>query len=314
MAISALVLSLTGCGWIVRQAMIGYIAVDSHLVPKHVSIEINRPFIERYKNRVTVHTMFKVDQAMADPLPPPLDGDLHIAGRAPQVELPIVAEIANANEEKAAVDLVHRAAGSHASLRLSGVWRIWPEHAGHAKESQGAPLPAFDTDNPAHVFEIHPITRINRVSLLDSFHPVKGFTPGDAERTFGIYQNAKYSLEIMPKTVAIIVDTALYNDIEFVMKIAPDPQLVVPDGRFVIASALDHNGKLLVPRIRMAFARGTPPERVVRLLKSGEQLHVYGMPRLDFAEIARRVKSEPPGTTPPRPLPYEIVILGVYPK
>src|SRR5204862_437101 len=162
-----------------------YIAVDSQLVPKHVSIEIDRSFIEKYKNRVTVRTVLKVDKAMTEPLPPPLDGDLHIAGRAPQVELPIVAEIANAKDEKAAV--------------------------------------------------------------------------------------------------------------EFVMKIASDPQLVVSDGRFVIASVIDRDSKPIVERVRMVFARGTPPERAVKSLKSGQQLHVYGGPRLDFAEIARRVKSERTG-------------------
>jgi hypothetical protein len=312
---AVLALSLTGCGWMGRQAIIAYMAVDSQLVPKHVSIEIGRSFIETYQNRVTIRTSFTVDQAMADPLPPPLDGDLHVAGRAPQVALPIVAEIAMAAEEKPAVDTAKRAAAVHARLHLSGVWRIWPEHGGHAPQKQGKPLPAFDTDNPDHVFEIHPVMRMDRISLLDSFKPVKGFSPGDAERTFGIYQKASCTLKVMPKTVTIVADNGLYNDVEFVMKIASDRQLVVRDGRFVMASAMDTHGKLLVERLRMVFARGTPPEQAVRLLKSGEQLQVYGIPRLDFAEIARRVKSTQPGTaTRSQPLPYEIVILGVYPK
>jgi hypothetical protein len=298
-----------------RQAIIAYMAVDSQLVPKHVSIEIGRSFIETYQNRVTIRTLFTVDQAMALPLPPPLDGDLHFAGRAPQVALPLVAEIATAADEKAAVDAANRAATIHARMRVSGVWRIWPEHGGHEPQKQGKPLPAFDTDNPDHVFEIHPVMRIGRLSLLDSFKPVKGFSPGDAERTFGIYQKASCTLKIMPKTVTIVADNGLYNDVEFVMKIASDPQRVVRDGRFVMASAMDAHGKLLVERLRMVFARGTPPEEAVRGLKSGDQLRVYGIPRLDFAEIARRVKSEQPGTTTRvQPLPYEIVILGVYPK
>ena len=310
-----LLLSLAGCGWMVREVMILYITVDSHLVPSHVSIEIDRPFIEKYKNRVTVRTVFTVDAAMSAPLPPPLDGDLHIAGRARQVELPIVAEIANARDEQAAIDVVNRAAARHATVRMSGVWRIWPEHAGRAKEDQGEPLGPLGSDKPEHVFEIHPVTRIDRVSLLDSFKPVKGFSPGDAERTFGIFQKATYTLKVMPKKVAIVVDTGLYNDIEFVMKVAPDPQLVVSDGRFVVASAMDHDGKLLVQRLRTVFVRGTPPELAVKQLKSGEQLHVYGMPRIDFAEIARRVKES--RTNPAllkQPLPYEVIILGVYTK
>ena len=43
---ASLIVLVTGCGWIVREGMIAYIAVDSQLVPKHVSFEIDRSFIE----------------------------------------------------------------------------------------------------------------------------------------------------------------------------------------------------------------------------------------------------------------------------
>ena len=199
-------------------------------------------------------------------------------------------------------------------MKLSGVWRIWPEHAGSAEEDQGKPLPAFVTYKPDHVFEIHPVTGISGVQLLESFTPVKGFKPGGAERTFGIFEKVSCTLTVKPTTVSIVTETGLYNDVEFIMQIADGPQLVVADGRFVIASALGTHGKPLVERLRMVFAKGTPPEQAVRLLKGGDRLHVYGMPRLDFAEISRRVRDR--GTNPDlltRPLPYEIVILGVYP-
>jgi hypothetical protein len=313
LVLSVLVSFLTGCGLILRQSTIAYIAVNSHLSRKEVEIEINKSFIEKYQNRVSIHTTFTVDKAMASPLPAALDGDVHFAGRAPQVALPIVAEIANARDEKAAIDIVHAFEGTGKPLKVSGVWRIWPEHAGHAKEEEGKPLPAFDTDKPDHVFEIHPVTAIRGVQLLRSFTPVKGFAPGDAQKTFAIFEKVPCTLRIKPKTVSIVTEKALYNDVEFVMKIAGDPQLVVADGRFVIASARDLKGNLLVERLRMVFARGTPPERVVRRLKGGEQLHVYGIPRLDFAEISRRVRdyqTNPALLT--QKLPYEIVILGVY--
>jgi hypothetical protein len=74
-----------------------------------------------------------------------------------------------------------------------------------------------------------------------------------------------------------------------------------------------HSGHVLVARLRMVFARGTPPERAVRVLKAGDRLHVYGLPRLDFAEISRRVRnSEENPALLTQPLPYEIIILGVY--
>lgn len=309
----ALVALLTGCGLVVRQANIGYIAVNSIFVPRQVEIEIHKSFIETYKNRVGIHTTFTVDKAMGSPLPAALDGDLHFAGRAPQVGLPIVAEIANAKEQQAATDLVHRVEGRGKPVRVAGVWRIWPEHAGKGEEEQGTPLAAFGTDNPDHVFEIHPVTEINGVHLLGSFTPVKGFSPGGARRTFGIYEKVSCKLTVKLNTVSIVTETGVYNDVEFIMQIADDPQIVVSDGRLVFASARDLDGNLLVPRLRMVFAKGTPPERVVRLLKGGDRLHVYGMPRLDFAEISRRVRD---GAADPallaRPLPYEILVLGVY--
>jgi hypothetical protein len=311
----ALVFLVAGCGLIMRQATIIYIAVNSHFSPKEIEIEINKSFIEEYKNRVAIRTTFTVDKAMASPLPPSIDGDLHFSGRAPQVALPIVAEIANAHDEKAAIDMVHGAEGTGKPLMISGVWRIWPEHAGSAEEEQGKPLAPLVSYKPDHVFEIHPITGINGIPLLGSFTPVEGFKPGGAQRTFGIYEKVSCTLRVKPKTVSIVTETGLFNDVEFIMKIADDPQLAVADGRFVIASAMDLGGNPLVERLRMVFARGTPPELAVRSLKGGDRLHVYGIPRLDFAEISRRVmgyRMKPALLT--KNLPYEIVILGVYTK
>ena len=165
--------------------------------------------------------------------------------------------------------------------------------------------PDLSTSKGSLHFELHPVTRTHR--------PVKGFSPGGAQRTFGIYEKVSCTLTVKPKTVSILTTTGLYNDVEFIMEITDDQPLVVADGRFVIAAARDLDGGLLVERLRMVFVRGTPPERAVSLLKRGDRLHVYGMPRLDLAELSRRVRDS--GTNPALltgSLPYEIIILGVY--
>jgi hypothetical protein len=312
-ALCVLTYGLTSCGWLVRQGTIAYIGVNSNFAPKHVEMLIHTSFIEEYKNRVAIHATFTVDKAMAAPLPPELDGDLHIAGRAPQVGLPIVAEIVNARFQQAAIDLIHEAQRAGQPLSISGVWRIWPEHAGNAEEEQGEALHAFGTDNPDHVFEIHPVTRVGGIGLLDSFVPVKGFVPGDARRTFGIFEKATCTIRVDPKSVSIVTGTGLYNDVEFIMQLTDEAQLVVADGRFVTAVAMDLKGEVLVPRLRMVFARGTPPEVAVRALKPGDRLHVFGEPRLDLAEVARRVHdSARDSTLLTKPLPYEIIMVGVY--
>jgi hypothetical protein len=304
---------LNGCAYLVRSATIVYLNVNGMFSSQEIEIEINKSFIEKYKDRVGITATFTVDKARQNPIARIFDGDFHMAGRAPEVALPVVAEIANGASAKKAIDLVHGAEGTGRPLKISGVWRIWPEHGGGAKQDQGEPLVPMTSDNPSHVFEIHPVTRINDVGVLDTFRPVEGFMPGDARATFEIYEKVECSLTFKPKTVSIVSEKGLRNDVEFLMEIADDRQIEVTGGRFVIASTRDLKGNLLVERLRMVFAKDTPPERAVRLLKRGARLHVYGIPRVDFAEISRRVRSShnEPDHVPKR-LPYEIIILGVY--
>ena len=252
---------------------------------------------------------------MPSPVPASLDGDLHFAGRSPQIALPVVSEISNAALHKDAMDIAHHAGGSGTPIKVTGVWRIWPEHSGGTTETQGKALGAYTMANPAHVFEIHPVTRLEGLSLLDTFIPVDGFKPGDADRTFGIYEKAPCTLTVQRDTISIAMPQGLYNDVEFVLELTDARQDDVDDGRILNAVAHNLKGDVVAPHVRMVFAAGTPPELAVRHLSQGGRLHVYGMPRLDFAEISRRVRESArnpavlTGT-----VPYEIIVLGMYPK
>jgi hypothetical protein len=56
------------------------------------------------------------------------------------------------------------------------------------------------------------------------------------------------------------------------------------------------------------------PELAARRLKAGERLHVWGIPRVDFAEISRRAAAAPthPAALQQQPLPYEIIVIGLF--
>jgi len=305
---------LTGCAYLTRQATSIYMAVDSKFKPSHVKIELLQSFVQQNRDRVQIVANFKVDKAMGSPLPAPIDGDLHFAGRSPQVALPLVGEIANAAKQKQAVDMVHAAENSGKPLKLMGVFRIWPEHAASTKAIQGKHVDSLDSDTPDHVFEIHPITRINGLDIRSSFIPVDGFMPGGADKTFEIWQKARCKISYTGDKIAIDAETGLYNDVEFIMQIT-GPQRKVKDGRFVPASALDMDGKMQVQQLRLVFAKGTPPEQIVKRLKVGDRLHVYGMPRISLEEVTRRLQEQPrKGPDVEQPLPYEVTILGVFPK
>jgi hypothetical protein len=213
------------------------------------------------------------------------------------------------------VELIRQSRETERPVRLTGAWRLWPEHAFGPREEQGRQSRPLPNANPDHVFEIHPVTRAGRISLLHTLRPVEGYLPGSPGRTFEIYQSAEYALEIKPESVILTVTTGLYNDVHFLMQLTGDTPLVVRDGRFVQAAVLDLEGNQLVERIRMVFLRDTPPERAVRSLRRGARLHVWGKPRVSLAEISRitRQSSTSPALLEGR-LPYEMLILGVYPE
>src|SRR5712675_600526 len=88
-------------------------------------LELNKSFVEKYKNRLTIDVQYIVDAAHKRPNPAAKDGDMHVAGRAPEIGLATVAEIQNAKDVPDAVSAVKDVEGTGQPISLSGVWRIW---------------------------------------------------------------------------------------------------------------------------------------------------------------------------------------------
>jgi hypothetical protein len=157
-------------------------------------LELSRSFIEQHKNKLTIDVMYIVDAAHKKPNPPGKDGDMHVAGRAAEIGLATVAEIQNAD----AVNRVRGVEGSGQAIALSGVWRIWPEHGGDNSHIQqtgpGSPFEGMGPTNPPHVFEIHPISKIEQQDLSSTFRPIPGFTPKEAEDAFARYERGTFEI------------------------------------------------------------------------------------------------------------------------
>jgi hypothetical protein len=307
--------SKPSCARVRVAVLASVILVVAHLPAVADSVlTLNTSFIERYKNRVLIDTEYVVDKAHPRPNPPAKDADMHIAGRAKQIGLPTVAEIQNAAESPDAVDNVHQVEGSSTALKLSGVWRIWPEHGGEQEQIQGAPVAKITTTNPPHVFEIHPVTQISGKDLLPNLHPIDGFTTKDAGDAFSTYERTR--TQIAPsddgKTVTVTMSMAGYNYVEFIMRLNRR-QLKAPDGEFVFATILDLDGETKVNNRRVVFVKGSAPEIRQQNMKSGECVHLLGIPRLDLALVSWRVRN-----AQQRPevltwnMPYEIVAVGLY--
>ena len=195
-------------------------------------LTLKTTYIEAIKDKVTIDVEYTVDKAHKQPNPPDKDGDLHAAGRSDEIGLATVAEIENAHDLQDAVDRIHAAETSGQPIKLAGVWRIWPEHGGEHEFIQGTALERFDTTNPPHVFEIHPITNIGGESLLQNLHPIQGYHTKDAREAFTTYERTRSTIEVNSAndTVKMTMPMAGYNYVEFIMRLTSRQLQVAVEG------------------------------------------------------------------------------------
>ena len=277
-----------------------------------VEITLNNSFINDFKNRATISATYTVDKSHHKPNAPKKDGDIHAAGRAPEIGLATVAEIMNAKEQKSAMNAILAVEGTDNTVTIVGAWRLWAEHAGGEAQVQGEPLEKFDTTNPDHVFQIHPIASVDAIDTRKSFHPIMGFDPKDAEDAFTRYEALRCKIMPGATTTKLMTTMAGFNYVEFSMELVDEPA-TLSDGIAVLASVSTLDGDLLVRKRRMIFVKDTPPEKAVRKLHKGGHLHVLGIPRIDLALVAWRTEhaNEKPEVLD-WTLPYEIVVVGLF--
>lgn len=298
-----------------RAMLISGLVLSAAIAQAQVEITLKNSFIAEFNNRATITATFTVDKAHAQANTPKKDADLHVAGRAPEIGLATVAEVMNAKSEQEAMDAIHAVEGTSTPVQLTGAWRLWAEHGGGVPHVQGKKLTKFKTTNPDHVFEIHPVTRVDDIDTGDHLditgHPIEGFRFKDAANAFQSYENIRCKIKPGASTTKLTTGMAGFNYVEFLIELLDDPIDLV-DGKKVFASVLDLDGEMLVRKRRMIFVKDTPPEEAVRDLHAGDQLHVVGVPRINLAILSWRLAN---ANARPEVLdwnvPYEMIIVGV---
>jgi hypothetical protein len=217
-----------------------------------------------------------------------------------KIGLLIVAEIMNAKDESAAVDLVHQKEGAGQpaeKVKLTGVWRLWCEHPGDIYEfKQGRDDIPIENTNPPHVFEIHPVTKIGDMDLAASLHDINGFKYKEAEDAFGRYSNLRCKLSKKGKFVSIETNGIGYNYVDFYIKLNNNQKQMVEDGLFVYASVYgsapedEEEDGLIAHKLRIGFVKGSALYDKVKAMHKGDILHVVGIPRIDLALVAWRIE------------------------
>jgi hypothetical protein len=287
------------------------------------AITLKKEFIHSHKDRATLKCNMWVDK-VGRIHPPRMDGDILIAGRIaePRFSLVLVAEVMNAKDEQQAITLLRKAEGDDNPVPITGVWRVWFEHAGEKDHIQGEVVAAAAVPNPDHLFELHPVTAVKGISTGKSLKPIAGYQPKHARAAFAHFESTKCRISYDKATITLKSTAVGYNYVKFTLEATENPR-GVEDGWFVTANVRDLDGELLVKGSRMVFVKSTPPGDNVKDLRQGASMVVLGMPRINYADVARRVEAdvarrvksaetEPQGLN--ATLPYEIVVVGVYLK
>lgn len=215
------------------------------------------------------------------------------------------------------------------TVKLTGVWRLWCEHPGdESKFVQGSYRnPIFNSTNPDHVFEIHPVTKINNVSLLQSLKKIEGYTYKDAERAFTAYSNARCKIKQRGTKITIETNGVGYNYVDFWIKLNRDEQKMAPDGLFAFCTILtpefnlqdatDEDGEvheeeyLLSHKISVAFIKGTPEYDKILNMRKGDYMRVTAIPRisLNLVKVRLALSATEPDALEWN-LPFEMVVVG----
>jgi len=169
--------------------------------------------------------------------------------------------------------------------------------------------------NPDHVFEIHPISVYGQFDVRETFKPIDGYKPKEAEAAFSRYEGTRSRIKFsdQSKTVTVVSAGLGYNYVHFQMRLSESPNKIV-DGYRAFAEVEDWEGELIHRKRRMILVEGTPPANAAKDLKAGECLRVLGIPRLNLSLVNYRVEQARKGRTELLSwnLPYEIIVVGVY--
>jgi hypothetical protein len=273
-----------------------------------IRFTLSDSFIERYALRATIAPKMLIDEVGRIHRPED-DGDLHFAGRTEQVLLPVVGEIMNAKTVPDAVANVNAAKGGKDAIQIAGAWRLWPERSGHEQQEQGADVPQLTSTNPEHIFEVHPVTRVGPISVLETLKPIQGFEGKNAQNAFARYEQMPCSLSHDPVLRRTRIKTRLtgYNYVDFVLELTAKP-VDLEDGKSVVATIRDKEGGEIATGKQMIFVHGSEPEQRLSSAKIGDRISVIGMPRLSLARVEANVKSGSSSCAQS----YEMVIVGVY--
>lgn len=245
------------------------------------------------------------------------DCDVHVPLITTALFLPVLGEIKNAcSMGPTRAQLVALGPGP---MRVEGAFRIWFE--GHDEgipfREEDREVPGgYEDSGPPHLVEVHPITRLGDMDLLDRVRFVErngvtlGWKTGDSFR-----RSATRQLTIIRRTIAgrsYIQMTcscpSLANHYQLAAEVVYEAH-PTDNGDGVVASGrvFHEDGSVILPRVRFFAVDGTPAADVLDNMAPGDRIILYALARVSLRPLLSRATS----SATQIPLPIELVVLHV---
>ena len=300
------------------------------------SLNLDNDFVRAIHDRATADVQYRVVQAQVNAHTPANDGEVHISGTAVMAStgralgFASVAEIMHAAQYEGPnghLQFIANEGVAGRPVRLRGVWRLWGEH-GETSISQGT-IPPVSTwnprTNPPHIFELHPLTHLQRgnqtVSFLADFRFLAGFTDLlNVQRTrgaFGLFERMQCRITPGSRRTLITGTKQQFNFVQFTAVIRGRPEPTSSgDGVFARADIFDQRGggsnaagAPLAADVRLVFVAGTPPaERLRTLTAANNRMRLVGFARISLTPVNEAIRT---GHAFAGKLPYEIVVTSL---
>ncbi len=251
------------------------------------------------------------------------DCDLHVPIRSEDIKVPMLGEIKNAcsmpEGAKSTYWTEELRPLENKAVKAEGVFRVWLEHPPEdegERQCECDELPEYDSSNPDHMVELHPLTRLDNQSFLDHVKAIKKganqYEGSQGKRLASTLERKKITIqkETEDRKAYIVIrgPKTGYNHWTLDTTVKMKPQKVKDGHRFKVDVL---SGSRVVKVNLTAFTiEGTEADNSISQLKAGDTVTLFGLMRLDLRTILQLAK----GTETEIKMPYEMAVLSVQSK
>lgn len=248
------------------------------------------------------------------------DCDLHVPLRSEAIKVPVLGEIKNACSMPEGVSSTYWTEElqprENTTVKAEGVFRVWLEHPPAEegeRQCECEELPEYESSNPDHMVELHPLIRLGDTSFLEHVKEIKKgikqYKGSPGKRLVSTLERKKITIEKETEDgetyIVIRGPKTGYNHWTLEAQIKTRPKKV-KDGHYFTVDVL--SGTQVVKENLPAFTiEGTEADNEISVAKVGDKATLFGLMRLDLKTILRLVRNAEKEIK----MPYEMAVLAV---